>query len=123
MSYSANAISSGTRVRQDHNTFSAIVRSLGADDKIEGDEIWIAPADGSEVKAGDKWLKVLKVNSVPISPTGWTAIIHKGQAICKNFVDNGTPPPDPTPSQIPKRLHVTDPDGNWKAEFQFVKEL
>ena len=48
--YSMTPISSGTRMRSDHNTFSSVIASYGRGQLIVGDELWEAPADGSEVK-------------------------------------------------------------------------
>lgn len=88
--YEATVINTGTRLRDNHSAFDAVITSFAANTLLEGDEIWTAPADGSEVKKGDVWLKVTKANGVPVAQVGWTAIIHKGGAICKNFVTNDT---------------------------------
>ena len=59
MKYTMNPINNGTRLRKDHNTYSGVISSYNAGQLIEGDEIWEAPADGLEVKKGDKWLRVI----------------------------------------------------------------
>ena len=94
----------GTRIRQDHNTFAAVLTTVNANVTVTGTEKWTAPADGVEVKAGDIWVKV-SYNGV----TGWMAYIHKGQPICKNLVE-ATPPPSTSPI-FPEYFILTDPEG------------
>lgn len=99
--YSITPLTSGTRMRSDHNVFAGVLKTdLKPADLIVGDEVWIAPADGIEVKKGDSWLKVLSVNGVAVPQRGWTAITHKGVPICNNFKEIGgsTPPTDPEPT-------------------------
>jgi len=98
--YSMTPMNTGTRMRSDHTVFAGVLKTdLKPTDLIIGDEVWIAPADGIEVKKGDSWLKVLSVNGVAVPERGWTAITHKGTPICNNFKEIGTvPTPDPEPT-------------------------
>lgn len=102
MRYKMTTINSGTRVRQDHNVYASVLTSVNANVTVQGDELWTAPADGNEVKKGDEWVKVT-VNGV----TGWMAHIHKGVAICRDFVviDTTTEP------TFPDYFILTDPQG------------
>jgi hypothetical protein len=96
-----------------------VLTSVGAGVIVEGSELWEAPADGSEVKKGDKWLKVT-VNGF----TGWIAYIHKGIAYCKDFKEITAPPPPVDPPVVtlfPKSFILTDPETGSKAEYEFVK--
>lgn len=118
--YKMTTINSGTRIRADHNVFAAVVTSVNAAVQVTGSELWTAPADGSEVKAGDKWVKVT-YNGF----TGWMAYIHKGVAICNNFqtiadVPPVDPPPVPTEPVFPEWFTLTDPNG-VKARYDFVR--
>lgn len=112
--YSMTPISNGTRLRTDHNTFASVITSYNTNQLVVGDEIWEAPADGDEVKKGDKWLHVISVDGVPVSEKGWMAYIHKGIPICNNFKvieDEGEP--DPTPQVIyPDALEIVPLDKN-----------
>lgn len=117
--YSMTPISSGTRLRADHNTFSAVITSYNRGQLIVGDEIWEAPADGSEVRKGDIWLHVTSVDGVNLTERGWMAYIHKGVPICDNFkvIEDPTPPPAPV---FPESFTLVDPSGA-KAEYVFVR--
>ena len=101
MTYQMTTISTGTRIRADHSTFSLAIGSVGANVTVTGDEVWTAPADGAEVKAGDKWLHITGVTP------GWMAYIHKGVAICKNLVEV-TPPVEPPVTEKRKALWIID---------------
>ncbi len=116
--YSMTPINSGTRMRKDHSTFAAVVASFARGQVVVGDEVWTAPADGSEVKKGDKWLHVTSVDGVNVTERGWMAYIHKGVPICDNFTEVVEPPP-PTPV-FPESFTLTDPSGA-KAEYKFVR--
>ena len=101
--YEMTTISSGTRIRKEHNTFSTSIGSVGANVTVTGDELWTAPADGVEVKAGDKWLRLTSPQ------VGWMAYTHKGVPICKDFKEIGTPPPPPVPDLVSPwlaRVHI-----------------
>lgn len=121
-------ISSGTRMRVDHNTFAAAidvdsslanVQSFNMGDLLIGDELWEAPADGNEVKKGDKWLHVILCNGKALPVSGWTAYIHKGWPICDNFKTiDGEPLPPPEPIPFPEDFVLTNPDGR-KGRFVF----
>lgn len=120
-------IDNGTRWREDHNVFATVIdvdpsvsgtQSFNANDLLEGTELWEAPADGNEVKKGDKWLLVNKRNGVQLHRAAWTAYIHKGSFICDKFTeieDN----PNPTPV-FPEWFDLVDPQGN-KARYDFVR--
>ena len=116
--YSMTPLNSGTRLRTDHTTFAAVITSYGRGQLVVGDQIWEAPADGNEVKKGDKWLHVTSVDGVNLTEAGWMAYIHKGVAICNNFTEIEEPPP-PTPV-FPESFTLTDPSGA-KAEYKFVR--
>lgn len=125
--YTMNPMQSGTRMRSGHDVFAkVIIPDLAATDLLEGTDVWEAPADGVEVRKGDKWLYVTKRNGKTLSAQGWTAYIHKGVPICENFKTVGVvvPPVDPpvvTPT-FPESFTLTDPQGN-RAEYAFVKVL
>lgn len=117
--YSMTPINNGTRLRTDHNTFASVITSYNRGQLVVGDELWEAPADGAEVKKGDKWLKVVSVDGVNLTQSGWMAYIHKGVAVCNNFKEIEAPPPPPTPT-FPESFVLTDPSGA-KAEYVFVR--
>lgn len=116
--YSMTPLNSGTRLRTDHTTFAAVITSYGRGQLVVGDELWEAPADGNEVKKGDKWLHITSVDGVNLTERGWMAYIHKGVAICNNFTVIEEPPP-PAPV-FPESFTLTDPSGA-KAEYKFVR--
>ena len=118
--YSMTPLNSGTRMRTDHTTFAAVITSYGRGQLVVGDQIWEAPADGNEVKKGDKWLHVTSVDGVNLTEAGWMAYIHKGVAICNNCTEIEEPPP-PTPT-FPESFILTDPSGA-KAEYVFVRVI
>jgi len=118
--YSMTPISNGTRMRSDHTTFASVVSSYGRGQLIVGDEIWEAPADGSEVKKGDKWLHVSSVDGINVTERGWMAYIHKAYPICDNFKLIEDPTPPPTTPTFPESFTLTDPSGA-KAEYKFVR--
>lgn len=117
--YSMTPISNGTRLRTDHNTFSTVITSYNRGQLVVGDEIWEAPADGSEVKKGDKWLRVTSVDGVNLTTRGWMAYIHKGVPVCNNFKTIEDPAPPPAP-MFPESFTLVDPSGA-KAEYKFVR--
>lgn len=124
--YTMTPINSGTRLRPDHNVFGVAITSYNPPALIGGNELWEAQLDGSEVKKGDKWLKVTHVNGLPVAKSGWMALVHKGVAICKDFKEVVDAPPPPVISSIaPMRLEVKDPSpvGGWTAEYVFNKYL
>ncbi len=118
-SYSMTPINNGTRMRTDHNVFASVITSYNRGQLVVGDEIWEAPADGSEVKKGDKWLHVTSVDGVNVTERGWMAYIHKGVPVSNNFTEIEAPPPPPTPV-FPESFVLTDPSGA-KAEYVFVR--
>lgn len=112
--YRMTTLYNGTRIRTDHTTFADVLTSVNANVTVTGDDLWTAPADGNEVKSGDKWVHV-SYNGV----TGWMAYIHKGQAICKDLTIVTNPVPDPTPT-FPESFELVDKNGN-RAEYVFVR--
>lgn len=120
-SYTMKPIDNGTRMRVNHNVFAEVILSYNRGQLVLGDEKWVAPADGAEVKKGDVWIKVLSVDGVLVAERGWMAYIHKGGYICNNFEEIEDPiPPDPTAPVFPESFVLTDPSGA-KAEYAFVK--
>ena len=124
--YKMTPIGNGTRLRVDHNTYAEVLTSFNIGDQLQGDEIWIAQADGSEVRKGDTWVHVTHKNGVELEDAGWVAYVHKAQFICKNFeVVGDTPPTDPAPVPspvFPESFTLTDPSGR-KAHYEFVREI
>jgi hypothetical protein len=131
-----------TRLRVTHDVFSfvidvvngkvvnpalSVVTSFNAGDLLKGDEKWIAPADGNEVKQGDIWLHVTHRNGVPLITPGWTAYIHKGVPICINLEEEKIVPPPPPPPVVtpvfPDSFILTEPKSGAKAEYVFVRIL
>lgn len=110
INYSMTPIGNGTRLRKDHTTFAVVITSYNKGDLVQGDEIWVASAEGKEVWKNDKWLHVTHVNNAPLEEQGWMALIHKGIKICDNFTDltGGTPPPPPTEKKLVKIIAVWD---------------
>lgn len=88
--FTMTPISNNTRLRDGHSTYDDKIASYNAGQLIRGDEVWEAPADGSEVKKGDKWLHVTHVDGVALAENerGWMAYIHKGFPICDNFQEH-----------------------------------
>lgn len=119
--YSMTPINNGTRLREDRNVFARVISSYNRGQLVVGDEIWEAPADGNEVKKGDKWLRVTSVDGVNLTERGWMAFIHKGVAVCNNFKEIEPPPPPPGPV-FPESFILTDPSGA-KAEYVFVRVI
>lgn len=117
--YKMTPINNGTRMRTDHNVFAVVIKSYNRGQLVVGDEVWEAPADGNEVKRGDKWLHVVSVDGVNVIDRGWMAYIHKGVAVCNNFAEIPDPDPDPTPI-FPESFILTDPSGA-RAEYVFVR--
>jgi hypothetical protein len=133
--YKATANGDGTRLRLDHNTLANYVNSYPRGTVFEGDELFVAPTDLSNAsgvyqKAGDKWLRVLKVNGqdprnsagVVLTQPVWVSVLHMGsQQIC-SLVDNGAtePPVDPPPSGV-ETLHVVATQGTQRWEGDLPK--
>jgi hypothetical protein len=117
--YSMTPIDNGTRLRSDHNTSSTVIASYNRDQLVLGDELWVAPADGTNVKKGDKWLSVISVDGVNVPAPGWMAYIHMGAPICDNFTEIEDPDPTPPP-MFPESFTLTDPSGA-QAEYVFVR--
>ena len=86
MSYQITPIQGGMSVRNDHTTFGEKINTLLSTEKGFGAELWTAPADGMEVKAGDQWLHITKAGTRPLD--GWVAVVHKGVRYCNLFGDH-----------------------------------
>lgn len=74
-----------TRIRPDHNTAQPYTALVNIGSKIYGGEIWTAPATTAYNRQGDQWLKVETIDGANV--TGWVAIVHNGNAICKEVID------------------------------------
>lgn len=111
--YSMIPLSSGTRLRADHNTFAGVINSYDNRDIIQGDEMWTAPADGSEVKKGDQWLHVTHVNGIELAEDqkGWMAYIHKGYPICGNLQIGSAPVEETPTANVNADVHISIRDG------------
>lgn len=120
--YSMTPIANGTRLRKDHNTFSAVLDSFNRGQVLVGDEIWTAPADGAEVRKGDVWLHVTQVDRVNLPLPAWVARTHKGVPICDNFKVLEDAPPPPVP-QFPLSFELKDPATGKVALYVFEKVL
>lgn len=122
--YQMTPIDNGTRLRKDHTTFSAVITSYNRGQTIVGDSVWEAPADGNEVRKGDKWLHVVSVDGVNVPEPGWMAYVHKGLPICKEFkvVEDVPPQPPPPSNPFPDSFTLITPDGK-KAEYLFSRIL
>lgn len=129
--YKMTPINNGTRLRTDHSVWHEVITSYNRGQLVIGDEIWEAPADGNEVKKGDKWIRVVSVDGVELQERGWMAYIHKGVPVCNNFVKIETPTdpdPDPQPAGFPDSFIQTNndpkhPDYGKRAEYVFVRVL
>lgn len=123
--YSATPINNGTRIREGHDVWSPVIKSIDRGVVVEGTEVWEAPANGSEVVKGDKWLLVTSVGGVPVTDPRphHIAIVHKGLPICNNFKEIVVvPPPNPDEVVFPESFDLTDPSG-VKARYEFVRIL
>lgn len=78
------------KVRSDHDVAATQTDSVPANTPMQADLIWIAPADGTNVRAGDEWAHIL----TPVS--GWVAVIHLGDRYSTYTVN-----PSPTPTANP----------------------
>lgn len=99
--YDATAIADGTRLRPNHNVNDAYIAAYPKGTVFSGDVLWVAPADGTNVRAGDTWLEVQEINGAP--KTGWVAITHMGEPIC-TLIDHGVPPPANGVADMPYTL-------------------
>jgi len=99
---------SGMNTRPDHNVLNAANGTVAYNVPTECTEIWTAPADGSYVKAGDKWARL---NSGIIK---WVAIVHLGKVYGTIEEVGTTPPPVPTDPEFPEWFDLTNPQGVTK---------
>ncbi len=122
--YEMKPMQSKTRLRAGHDVFATvIIPDLSLADTLRGDEVWVAPADGAEVKKNDSWLHVTHRNGVELAEKGWTAIVHKGVPICNNFKEVTTTPPPVNEPVVPLSFILTDPGTGKRAEYAFVRIL
>ena len=106
MTYEMKPLQAGTRMRVDHSTYTTVILSdLSQLDTLRGDVLWEAPADGSYVKKGDKWLHVTHRNGVALPKPGWTAYIYLGGDVCGSF--NEVTDTHPVPTTYPKLIGAT----------------
>lgn len=119
IAYSMTPLNNRTRLRKDHNTYSTVIGSYNAGQLIVGDQIWEATSDGSEVKKGDKWLRVISVDGMDVAEIGWMAYIHKSNPICNNFksISDGE---NSGELKFADSFTLIEPNGK-KAEYVFVR--
>lgn len=101
-------------LRTGHNVASSrIGNPWPLNTTMQGNEIWTAPADGLNVKAGDTWLHVVLAGSTVVD--GWMAIIHLGKQYMV-LTDHGAPPPgdDYILRSVQVVLGVKQADGTYK---------
>ena len=105
MTYEMTTISSGTRIREDHNVYAPVLTSVGAGVIVKGTELWTAPLDENNVKAGDRWLHITYGGII-----GWMALTHMGISICKDFkvINETEPTPIPTPTTVTYTATIED---------------
>lgn len=79
--------------------------AVGYGQLVKGVEVWTSPADGVNVKKGDKWMRL----DDPIEK--WVAVIHMG--VVYGVLSEGE---EPTPPSVtfPEYFDLTDPEGNTK---------
>lgn len=111
MKYRMTTIYNGTRIREEHSTYTKVFGSVNAGITLEGDELWTAPADGSYVKKGDQWLHVTHG-----AVTGWTAYTYLGQPICQDLkqVDENPDVPPVLNKNFPEYFTLESPTGERK---------
>lgn len=93
--YEVKSSSYDMSLRADHAVSALRLETIVRNTVMLADVLWVAPADGLNVKAGDKWAHVTSVNGQ--AKNGWVAIIHMGQLYC-TYVDNTQTPPPPVPA-------------------------
>lgn len=103
----------GMNLRPTHSVASTPNGTIAFGAEKEALEVWTAPADGVNVKKGDKWARLSDVPQ-------WVAVVHMG-VVYGELKDVAAPPPVSTPI-FPNSFVLTAPDGS-KAEYQFVKVL
>jgi len=108
--YVMTTISSGTRIRTDHTTLAAVSMSVDAGVIVSSTQLWTAPADGLEVRKGDKWLYITHVGGVELANNkkGWMAYIHKGVPICNDFkeITNTSPTEPPVHTNVAVAVNI-----------------
>jgi len=100
----------GTRLRVEPSTYTKVLNSYNAGTQVEIDLVreFTETVAAEYVKAGDKWGRVIKVNSMPIAQPAWMAIVYLGGEICRpEYSLVGTPPVPPVPGEKVKILYLT----------------
>ncbi len=121
--FSMTTKANGTRVRAAHDIYSGVIGTYNANLSVVGDEVWIAPADGIEVRKGDKWLFVSSIGGVQLQTRGWMAVTHKGVEICGGFQEIPNVPP-PVPGEIfPTSYTIVNNETGERALYLFVRKL
>jgi len=78
-------------LRSDHDVDSTKLEAiLMYDTVLLADQLWTAPADGANFKAGDIWAHIISVNHV--KKNGWVAVKHLGEVYC-TYRDAASPAP------------------------------
>jgi GH25 family lysozyme M1 (1,4-beta-N-acetylmuramidase) len=94
----------GMNIRPQSNVNNSPIGKLAYDKTGKGDELWTAPADGTNVKKGDQWLKITEGGSAQ----GWVAITHMGKQYCTLKEVAPSPDPDPEPQPVPEVAVTVD---------------
>jgi GH25 family lysozyme M1 (1,4-beta-N-acetylmuramidase) len=96
----------GMKIRPLPNVNNTSIGSLAYGKTGKGDELWTAPADGTNVKKGDMWLKITEGGTAQ----GWVAVVHMGKSYCalKEITPNPDPDPDPEPTPAPEVAVTVD---------------
>jgi hypothetical protein len=109
----------GTRLRRNHTTFADVIDTYDVNAIVEGDLIWTAPLTGNEVKMGDKWLHVTKINGVIVD--GWMAIIHLGKTFATIEEETTPPLPPPTGDGVKRIIKVVTHYETDAGEIKIVE--
>ena len=107
----------GMNVRPSHDVNNMPIGKLqyGVWGEVTG-EPWVAPTDGLNVKAGDKWAFV----GSGASKAGWVAIVHLGVKYCTEDIPAPTPDPIPPTAVFPEDYYFLEaPNG---VRVKYVKE-
>lgn len=95
----------GMNTRPDHNVNNAPNGAVAYGQVVSGIAVWEAPADGVNVRKGDKWMQ--------LESGSWVAVVHMG-------VTYGVVTEKDTDPIFPESFTLTDPSGK-KAEYVFVR--
>ena len=97
----------GMNTRPEHGVNNSPNGSVAYNEIVRGLEVWEAPADGLNVRKGDKWMRLMMTVA-----DAWVAVVHMG-TVYGIVEEVGTPPPPPV-SQFPEYFILTDPEGNTR---------